>query len=345
VNVHLINPLEDRRWDELAARHVGASAFHQRGWLLALARTYGYEPLALTSAAAGESLQDGMVLCRVASWITGTRLVSLPFADHCEPLLSQARKSDGFLQWLQGECGREGWKYVELRPRSSLSPPDGWHAGQRYAFHQLDLSPNLEQVFQGLHHNSMQRKIQRAERECLVYEAGRSAEMVDEFFRLVVLTRRRQYLLPQPRQWFHNLTECMGDRLQIRLARKNGAAIAGILTLRHGPSVIYKYGGSDEKFHNLGGMPFLFWKLIEESKAAGAEVIDFGRSDLDNQGLITFKDRFGARKTQMTYLRFTGRKTKADTARWNPRTLRRLIALLPNAVLSAGGKILYRHMG
>jgi len=48
-------------------------------------------------------------------------------------------------------------------------------------------------------------------------------------------------------------------------------------------------------------MPFLFWRLIEESKASGAERINFGRSDLDNDGLITFKDRVGARRKLLSY--------------------------------------------
>ncbi len=88
----------------------------------------------------------------------------------------------------------------------------------------------------------------------------------------------------------------MGRKVQIRLARKNGTPIATMLTLEHRSSVVYKYGCSDEKFHHLDGMPFLFWRLIEETKASGAEKIDFGRSDLDNEGLITFKDRLGTRR-------------------------------------------------
>ncbi len=346
MNLHLINPLTDLRWDDLVARHPRASAFHQRGWLLALARTYGYEPLALTSSPAGQALADGMVLCRVASWITGTRLVSLPFTDHCEPLLNPAGESAEFTNWLGAESGRRGWKYVELRPLSILNcPASGWRTGPIYAFHQLDLSPGLEQIFGRLHKNSIQRKVQRAEREGLVYETGRSPRILEEFYRLVLLTRRRQQLLPQPRRWFQNLAESMGESLQIRLARrKDGAAIAAILTLRQGATVIYKYGCSDEKFHNLGGMPLLFWRLIEESKAAGAEQIDFGRSDLDNQGLITFKDRLGAKRRLLTYQRFTSRETD-PVARWNPRTLRRFVSILPDAVLSASADLLYRHVG
>src|SRR5690349_20387135 len=103
MKIHIINPLLDRRWDELVARHPKASIFHERGWLEGLARTYGYEPCALTTAAAGEGLKDAVALCRISSWVTGTRLVSLPFSDHCEPLLGDIDELPNFINWLRAE--------------------------------------------------------------------------------------------------------------------------------------------------------------------------------------------------------------------------------------------------
>jgi lipid II:glycine glycyltransferase (peptidoglycan interpeptide bridge formation enzyme) len=117
-----------------------------------------------------------------------------------------------------------------------------------------------------------------------------------------------------------------------------------MLSLRHRSSVIYKYGCSDEKLHNLGGVPFLFWKLIEESKASGAARIDFGRSDLDQEGLINFKDKFGTRKRLLKYYRYP-RISERVSASWNRRGIRRFISLLPDIVSAAAGRILYRHMG
>ena len=54
--LYSIDPLSDVRWDALVAKHPKASVFHQRGWLTSLASTYGYKPIVLTSAAAGEPL-------------------------------------------------------------------------------------------------------------------------------------------------------------------------------------------------------------------------------------------------------------------------------------------------
>jgi CelD/BcsL family acetyltransferase involved in cellulose biosynthesis len=344
AGLYTTDPLKDSRWDDLVARHPMASAFHQRGWLEALANTYGYEPGLVTSAAPGRPLSDGVVFCRVSSWITGTRLVSLPFADHCEPLLGQPGDLPEFTNWFKAERDRQRYKYFELRPLEPQNAGFALPPSRSYYFHKLDLAPPLERIFRNLHKDSIQRKIRRAEREHLAYEVGRSEQLMDEFYRLVLITRKRLQVLPQPRSWFRNLMLRMGEGIQIRLVRRDGLAVAGLFTLRHRASVVYKYGCSDKKFHNLGGMPFLFWKLIEESKAGGAEQIDFGRTDLDNEGLVTFKNRFGTSKSLLTYYRYPG-STKKEGNGWNERAARRIFSHLPDAVSYAAGRILYRHVG
>jgi hypothetical protein len=92
-------------------------------------------------------------------------------------------------------------------------------------------------------------------------------------------------------------------------------------------------------------MPFLFWRLIEESKASGAEEIDFGRSDLDQEGLITFKDRFGTTKRVLNYYRYPQTEKRAIVDSWGPRAMRRVLSVLPDSVLSTVGRVLYRHLG
>ena len=345
MDIHVLDPLSDNRWDELVRRHTSASIFHDRGWLEALTCTYRYKPFVLTSALPGEPLENGLVICRVSSWITGTRLVSLPFSDHCEPLVSKAGEFEAFLDWLQTECERQHWGYVELRPLLAANGSGlSLQPSCSYCFHELDLTPRLDQIFQRLHGNSFRRKIQRAEREHVSYESGRSAQLLEEFYRVLLLTRKRHQLLPQPRAWFRNLLQCMGDKLQIRIARKDDVPIAAMLTLQHQSSVVYKYGCSDERFHNLGGMPFLFWKLLEESKAAGAERIDFGRTDLSNEGLLTFKDRLGATRKLLTYYRYT-RTSGRVAAIEHSRAVRQFLSILPKTISSTAGRFLYRHMG
>jgi hypothetical protein len=166
TTIHVIDPLSDERWGELVERHPHASAFHHAAWLKALSCTYGYKSCVLTSSSAGEQLADGIVLCRVSSWITGTRLVSLPFSDHCELLFGSTDRSLEFMNGLRSECDRRLWKYVEVRPPSGFHGQEqGFQVSKSYGLHEINLGQSLEELFRGLHKNCIQRKIRRAERE------------------------------------------------------------------------------------------------------------------------------------------------------------------------------------
>src|SRR5689334_15098324 len=97
MSVRAIDPREDARWPAFLDRHAHASVFHTPAWLEALRRTYGYQPAAFVTAAPGEELTNGLVFCRVKSWLTGRRIISLPFSDYCEPLLESAGDLDALL--------------------------------------------------------------------------------------------------------------------------------------------------------------------------------------------------------------------------------------------------------
>ena len=68
--------------------------------------------------------------------------------------------------------------------------------------------------------------------------------------------------------------------------------------------LVYKYGVSDERFHRLGAMPLLLWKAMLDAKDRGLSLFDLGRTDADNSGLATFKERLGATRSTLTYVRW-----------------------------------------
>jgi lipid II:glycine glycyltransferase (peptidoglycan interpeptide bridge formation enzyme) len=141
----------------------------------------------------------------------------------------------------------------------------------------LPVPPFAADLFGRLHKSTIQRKIRRAEQAGLGYERGTSESLLRQFYDLMVLTRRRHTLPPQPIAWFRNLVTCLGDRLTIRVASLDGRPVASVLTLSHGRTLVYKYGCSDAAFHHLGSMPFVLWKVIEEAKAIGMDELDLGR--------------------------------------------------------------------
>jgi len=346
MNIYEIDPLTDARWGPLLERHPRASVFHTTGWLEALRRTYGYNPIVYTTTPPTAELVSGTVFCRIESWLTGRRLVSLPFADHSEPLIENSEEFLELLDFLQSTTKKHNWKYIEIRPES-FGSTCGFGFGQNGTFygHKLDLRPRADELFRSFHKKSVQAHIRRAEREPLAYEEGRSEALLDKFYGLLLLTRRRHQLPPQPRDWFRNLIECLGEKIKIRVASKEGRPVASILTLSYKRCSTYKYGCSDARFHSLGGVPLLLWKAIQEAKVQGLQEFDFGRSDINNTGLVRFKDGWAATRTTLAYLRYpAGSSQVTDEVCWM-RLAKRVFAHTPEGFLTVAGKLLYRHIG
>lgn len=340
-----IDPLSDPRWAALVDRDPRSSLFHSPKWLGALRLVHGYVPVALTTSPPGSHLRNGLVFCEINSWLTGRRLVSLPFSDHCEPLAESADESDELLLHLSRRVDEEKFKYLEVRP-VCYRPSDrtGLSRGVKYILHRLDLRPSLEKLFSDFHKDCIQRKIRRSEREGLRYEESISDDALRAFYRLLVLTRRRQQLPPQPLSWFRGLIANFGKDLKIRTASKNGEAVASILTLFHKKSVVYKYGCSDAQFNRLGGMALLFWKTIQDAKEHGFEELDMGRSEVENQGLITFKGHLGATSTEIDYWSHPTEPPGLSSA-WKRRWVQRVSSNVPDRVLVTIGRLMYKHIG
>jgi hypothetical protein len=348
MTLFYLDPCDDPRWPDYLRRHPRASAFHTPAWAEAIRDTYGYESVVLTATPPDEPLAGGLIACNVRSWITGSRMVAMPFADHCDLLVDSPHQRDGLLAALAAEVAAGRRKYVELRPLHPLlmdaDAGSAFHQSASYSFHALDLRPGLDQVYRGFHKSCVQRKIERAGRESLAVDCGRSEELLQHFYGLLLLTRRRHQIPPQPISWFRSLIRRFEDDLLIWIAFKDNRPIAGIVTIAFRNTVIYKYGCSDSGYHSLGGMPTLFWHAIRYASERGAEVFDMGRSDADNRGLISFKEHWGAATSSIAYYQCRNSAPAHGPESSAGRIGRFIFPLLPDRWLTAAGRLLYRHI-
>jgi len=260
-------------------------------------------------------------------------------------LVDSADEFDYLLLRMRRYVDEDNYKYIEIRPVSR--EPNGdttLGRGATYSFHRLDLRPSIGDLVRKFHKNCVQRKIRRAERENLKYEEGTSEDLLQKFYRLLVMTRRRQCLPPQPLNWFRGLIAVFGKDLKIRVASKDGVAVASILTLSHKKTMVYKYGCGDAAFNHLGGTALLFWKTIQEARDNGFEEFEMGRSDVDNLGLIAFKEHWGASGTLIHYWAYP-HGIAGLLSNWKTRLARRVVPIVPDLALKAVGKMLYKHIG
>jgi hypothetical protein len=86
------------------------------------------------------------------------------------------------------------------------------------------------------------------------------------------------------------------------------------------------------------------WTAIQWACENGFNKLDLGRTDLANNGLRTFKSRWGAREIQLPYTYLAPHKKKTGAGR-----LRNLLSVViqksPPLVCRTLGELLYRHFG
>src|SRR5580704_5105046 len=124
MSMYEIDPTRDERWERLLAAHPRASIFHTRGWLEALRQTYGYYPVAFTTSAPGLPLTNGIPFCMVNGLFGRRRLVSLPFSDHCAPLVEGPEQLHCLLAGLQQRIDRRDWNSMEVRANEAVPVED-----------------------------------------------------------------------------------------------------------------------------------------------------------------------------------------------------------------------------
>jgi len=226
---------------------------------------------------------------------------------------------------------------------NGLGETGGFCDSASYHHHKIDLTLGVDEIWRRCHKTAVRDMVHRAEREALSCTEGDNATVLPDFYTLHLGTRRRQLQPPHSLRWFRALIANFGRDLRIRVACKDGAPIAAILTLRHNRTVVYKYACSNAALHPLGGMALLLWRTIEEAKQEGATELDMGRCELENTGLATFKERWGADRVPLKYSIFP-----AECARsrgWAGKLALRVVKFVPDRVFANAGESLYRHFG
>src|SRR6185437_14928313 len=113
--VYEIDPTNDERWEPFLESHPQASIFHTRGWLEALRRTYGYAPTAFTTCPPKCPLTNAIPFCKISGFFGRRRAVSLPFSDHCVPLVEGQELLEAQLSCLKQKVDSGHWTSFQIK--------------------------------------------------------------------------------------------------------------------------------------------------------------------------------------------------------------------------------------
>lgn len=340
-----LDPLHDPRWPDLLERAGDATAFHHSAWLALVHGTYGYDMTACCVTGDDGRLLAGLPVARVASRLTGRRLVAVPFSDLCPPLVAcdaPPKAGPALVAALRSLQERRG---LPLEVRGTGGILGDAAPGMRYRHHVLALGPDVAAVERRFAKPQIARGVRRARREGLHAAVRVDRTALATFYRLHVATRRRLGVPTQPRGFvmgFERLfAEGIGFVLEVRHEER---VIAAAVFLTAGDTLLYKYGASDERFLGLRPNNLLFMEAIRWGCEHGKRRLDFGRTDWDHESLRAFKLAWGAEELELQYRHLGGGAPGWRSAR-NERVLASIIRRSPPTTGRVLGEVLYRHAG
>lgn len=337
--------------EEFLARNARNHLYYDSAWIDVLTSIYGYTFYPLTVTQSDGRMTGYLPLCYMQSPLTGKRLVSLPFSDHC-PLLAEDEASANALIDQALQLSREKRVcYLELRAGKDerLAKRSDLTSGKLYANWLVRLEENEEKVLSRLRQGA-RRKLKRALSQGVKVRLAESREDMREYYRLHLLTRTKKHGMPsQPLNYFLRLWDSFGanGKIHVEMAEYQGKIIAAHITAFYGKNARYMYGASDERYHELGAGYLLTWESIAWGCKHGFEVLDLGRTAYTSAGLIQYKRSWGALEDPCPYYYYPEIQGLASTSEESHKykLLTSCWRRLPLQLSAPLGGYLYRHLG
>ena len=343
VEATILDPLSDPDWDRLVASHPDSGFFHSSAWAKVLVRTYGHKPLYLSFLQ--EYRPVALIpMMEIRSAFTGRRGICLPFSDFCEPLIFDEGAAETVLAKIEGLARERKWRHFEIRGGRSMLPAAA--ASRKFYGHRLALPESGEELLARFA-SPVRRAIRKAEKSGLTAQVTTKREAVLEFYRLHVRTRRRHGIPPQPLSFFLNIYKEAVEKGQgfVVLARSGKKSLAAAVFLQFGKTALYKFGASDESYQEFRGNNLVMWEAIQFLIRRRCQLLHFGRTAIENDGLRRFKTGWGAEEELIEYFEFdieaeTWKNGGSDGSGFYNKIFRRL----PLVLNRFAGSVLYPHL-
>jgi CelD/BcsL family acetyltransferase involved in cellulose biosynthesis len=340
-----VDPRHDPLWAALMASARG-SLFGAPPWIEAIVDTYGFEVSADVLVDPNGTPAAGFVHAELHD-IRGARIISLPFCDRLDPVAS----TDAEWEHLVDATIELGLP-IEIRVLEADPPriDPRFEPVSELAWHATDVDRPEADVLAGLH-SMARRNIRAAVRNGLSVRFGTARADVQAFHELHRQTRKRKYrLLAQPMGFFERIWEKFApqERIAVGLVTYHDDVIAGNLCLIWNDVMYYKFGASIPEHLSLKPNDLLAWESLRLAQAKGCRKFDWGVSDLDQPGLVFYKQKYATEEGSVLVLRHVPDGVADPLASDASRVLGELTKLVtrddvPDEVTQRAGEILYRY--
>jgi hypothetical protein len=352
-NVDIIDPVTDSRWDKFVENHPFGWIVHTSGWKRVLERNFPHMKghyLVLQDSSTNE-IQAGLPLFEVRSWLTGNRLISIPFATISDPLVSTGEQADSLLKAALNLSHKVGVDNIQIRTLNAhnILKNDEYVCDRHFVHHYLPLNGSIERIKKTFHYKAVQYEINKAIKSNMTFKIAEEESDLVCFYELYMKTRKKLGLPPQPYLLFKSLWDIFSPtkNVMVLLAISNKKVASAHFMFLFNERVSVEAVGWDVENKDSPNH-FLFWEGIKMSYGMGYRIYDFGRTARDNHNLINFKNRWGTTVVDLPFY-FSPKSHHEKTVELGNSAGYKLIQMLcknsPDLFYPFIGRFCYRHLG
>lgn len=351
LRVRAIDPCQEKAWDQFVDGHPFGWVTHLSEWKEVMARSFQHVEPHYLALFERDRIIAGLPLFLVKSWLTGNKLISVPFGTLCDVLVLDPMQFKMLLEASLVLLKKQHASFLELRTLLSAEFIHDQRLGvQRYYQHHfIRLNGDPETLKKSFHRTCVRQKIQRARICGIKVRVAKHERDLQTFFKLYVLTRRRLGLPTQPYIFFKAIWDVCSPsgKVELLIAEHEDRPLAGLINFKYKSRVSAEFAASDPASLHMSPNHILFWETIRMACRDGFKVFDFGRTNPTNLDLMNFKRRWGSEVIELAHFYYPNKVCEKKLRKEN--TLKFKLAKMmcvksPDYAFEALGEFLYRHI-
>jgi CelD/BcsL family acetyltransferase involved in cellulose biosynthesis len=313
TSAHTLTSEDLRRWKNLPTE--SCTFFQTYIWNQFLSEAYSYPDYSATVEP--KNGDNGFLpLKLVKSNLFGTRLISTPFSDYAGPTETNIDNQKLLLKAALEKHKRLKTDFLEVRLSRRNSSKLyavlnqlGLKQIHEYSSFLIDLKEGQKSTWSRIT-QSTRRAIRKTEQEGIEVREAKYASDIQSYHQLHVAGSREHGSPAHPLQFFTEMHARLSPEGQMKLllASHKQHDVAGLLLLRHRPTVHYWQSALPSKYRTLNPFHELLWKALTYTIEEGFTGFDMGRTR-SGTGVYRFKRSWGGMEYQLDHYCFFAAKT------------------------------------
>jgi FemAB-related protein (PEP-CTERM system-associated) len=286
-------------WDAFVRAHPMGSPFHLMAWRSVLRGNFDYRPkyrVAVDTSVPGGQIVGVLPLFLVDNIITGSVLISTPFAVYGGILATSDAAHEILSASARALAEREGVQYLEMRNRFA-EQKIGFDAVTRYATFTKDVAPMDAETLLATLPQKTRNLVRKARK--FPYQI-RETQNLDAFYGLLTRTYRRLGTPAFPQAFFKSIVDNFGRDVDVRELTLENRVVAACLNLFFRDQMHTYYAASAESAWAMGPNNYMYFEQVLWAGQNGFKVFDFGRSKIGT-GPYQFKKHWGVVEHALPY--------------------------------------------